>query len=628
MRFVKPEVFLIAKSKLDDTQIAAWLTSLGCDNETVYKYSGQSAVADYSVPDGERIVELAGRRCYLSFAPKMNPNVSKIRADIAEYCKNILKSGHGCYDIETDVLTSVGWVNWSEATANHKFATRRRDGIIEYHFPKALIKQQYSGRMYRVDSPGVDLLVTPNHNMLACPTSTIAGREKTDFNLFRADYLNSISYACIKTGEWTADSENAILDTALFRLLGFAIGDGNMQPNSSKVKFHLRRERKIFWLIDVVSRLGLEVAGDDDHYVVDVRTHKAMFQDMYNADREKRIPQYLLTASSRTQLNGLFEGLMQSDGHEGRTGDSFDTTSQELAGQFQQLCLHVGLAANVCYTYGPERRTSSFGEKPLTRLSVLRRNLKPEINKYNGTGSISYWTENWSGDVFCAEVPNNTLYVRRNGIPVWCGNSVLEHVSFTFAIENVSRVFSGEMNRHRAGTAISEGSMRYIRYTDIPIVETPLLTLTEDDKKDMDYLSYENASSADNELHFTSTAAKKAKTRAVFQKITHQIEDAYGQLQAIWSDELKPESKFSDKKHVTSMMRRIIPMGVATGGVWTANIRALRHICTMRCSEAAEEEIALVAGKILEIMMREEPTLFGDFHLNDRGYWEPVYAKV
>ena len=46
--------------------------------------------------------------------------------------------------------------------------------------------------------------------------------------------------------------------------------------------------------------------------------------------------------------------------------------------------------------------------------------------------------------------------------------SVLEHAVYSFAIENISRVFTGEMNRHRAGWSISEGSMRYIRYDEIP----------------------------------------------------------------------------------------------------------------------------------------------------------------
>lgn len=45
--------------------------------------------------------------------------------------------------------------------------------------------------------------------------------------------------------------------------------------------------------------------------------------------------------------------------------------------------------------------------------------------------------------------------------------SVLEHAVLTFAINGCSRVFTGEMNRHRAGVGISERSMRYIRYTNI-----------------------------------------------------------------------------------------------------------------------------------------------------------------
>ena len=45
--------------------------------------------------------------------------------------------------------------------------------------------------------------------------------------------------------------------------------------------------------------------------------------------------------------------------------------------------------------------------------------------------------------------------------------SVLEHSVFTFGVNGCSRVFTGENNRHRAGVAISERSMRYIRYDKI-----------------------------------------------------------------------------------------------------------------------------------------------------------------
>ena len=45
--------------------------------------------------------------------------------------------------------------------------------------------------------------------------------------------------------------------------------------------------------------------------------------------------------------------------------------------------------------------------------------------------------------------------------------SVLEHANYSFAFRNVSRVFTHELVRHRAGSAFSQESLRYVRLTDI-----------------------------------------------------------------------------------------------------------------------------------------------------------------
>lgn len=208
--------------------------------------------------------------------------------------------------------------------------------------------------------------------------------------------------------------------------------------------------------------------------------------------------------------------------------------------------------------------------------------------------------------------------------------SVLEHYYATFAIENISRVLTGELNRHRAGAAISEASMRFIRYDDIPMVETPLMILTEEE-----FAALEKKSNDHDESTFTAEdhknldiALKKEQTRALFTDMFEKDEEGYKEFCEIWKEELAPESTFTWKKNLTSLGRRFIGMGVATGGVWTFNIRALRHICTMRCSEAAEEEICVVANKILEIMMEKEPVLFGDFGKDEKGFYAPKYKKV
>ncbi len=184
--------------------------------------------------------------------------------------------------------------------------------------------------------------------------------------------------------------------------------------------------------------------------------------------------------------------------------------------------------------------------------------------------------------------------------------SVLEHSTYTFALENVSRVFTAEMNRHRAGWAISEGSMRYIRFSDIPFWMPFSIREADDDSSELQ--------------------DAKSRTRAVFERAFQQMEKNYRELEEIW--QLDSLQAFKEKKKITSMMRRIIGMGVATGGVWTGNLRAIRHVLAVRVVAAAEEEIAYVFSLVLKRLFEEEPSIFADFEQTDDGFWQPRYWKV
>lgn len=186
--------------------------------------------------------------------------------------------------------------------------------------------------------------------------------------------------------------------------------------------------------------------------------------------------------------------------------------------------------------------------------------------------------------------------------------SVLEHAVYTFAIENVSRVFTAEMNRHRAGWAISEGSLRFIRFgQNIPYWLPTSFTVQPGDSDDI--MRRKMASQQEMHLAFMEQEAR------------------YRRLEEIW-DINNPEKKFKEKKIVTSALRRIVGLGVATGGVWSGNLRAIRHVLTMRCEEAAEEEMIHVFSRIVGMMRDMEPEIFGDFHQDDNGFWRPGYRKV
>jgi thymidylate synthase (FAD) len=173
--------------------------------------------------------------------------------------------------------------------------------------------------------------------------------------------------------------------------------------------------------------------------------------------------------------------------------------------------------------------------------------------------------------------------------------SVLEHVQFSFVLHNVSRVMTHELARHRPGVAISQESLRFVRLEEIPFW-------------------FPDWAKADAEL-------MKRGTELLEQMEAFQLwmADHFG-----LDEEGVP---FGEKKHKTSFMRRFAPDGVATGLVWSANVRTLRHTIEARTAPGAEEEIRLVFGKIGEIMQRECPALFGDYQV-EGGAWVPQWRKV
>lgn len=185
--------------------------------------------------------------------------------------------------------------------------------------------------------------------------------------------------------------------------------------------------------------------------------------------------------------------------------------------------------------------------------------------------------------------------------------SVLEHAVFSFGINGCSRVFTGEMNRHRAGVGISERSMRYIRYTDIKFWMPECFRENPDDHPEI--------------------AEKKRLSRERLISEFGSQEKMMAFFAEVWKEELSPESTFHAKKVLTSAFRRGIGMGIATGGIWSLNMRALRHVIALRTDAGAEEEIVHVYKKVGKIMIAQVPELFGDFK-EINGCLVPEYWKI
>src|SRR5439155_1760669 len=87
-----PSVFLIARPSIDVEGMRAYLRDVGGESWLERRLSEEG---ERRLNGGELLVEFAGRACYRSWEPGLNPNVSKVRTDQRDYFANILRSAHG-----------------------------------------------------------------------------------------------------------------------------------------------------------------------------------------------------------------------------------------------------------------------------------------------------------------------------------------------------------------------------------------------------------------------------------------------------------------------------------------------------------------------------------------------------
>ncbi len=634
----QPRVYVLGKQVVQSAELERFLHD-----------HGVSWTSDSEVP-AEILTETAGRVCYMSFQrPRPGGN--------SAYLNHIKEVGHGCYDAETEVLTESGWKSWDDVRESDFFATLNPETHrIEYSQPMVLHSYDYDGPMYRVDGASVDLLVTPNHRMYVAKTTTKIGRKSPRFEFTTAEDLDETSCRYIRVGNWQHSDANLDKYADIFKLLGFTIGDGFVPRRGLSLRFRLRRPRKVQYLTGLAERIGLDLRVEGDKYTVSMPEGFAdMFRGVYNESREKQIPPHFLPYKSQAVLASLLEGLMNSDGSIARNGVVFyDTTSRTLAGQVQHLCLLLGMSANISQAACYASRKWSYGTKPIHRLCILKRSTMPEVNKHSGSRSRSHWTS-YKGKVYCATVPNGTLYVRRNGKPVWCGNSVLEHGVWNLLLTGISRSLTHELVRHRAGWAYSQLSQRYVDESVAEYVEPDIIASDPDlhaiwlDAVQHAHAAYQKLADGLSAkiLHETITSRNGdhpwkctpcfgtgyiVASMPVGSGGSHQLTQTDIPCSKCGKSGIKREARTEMRKAARQAARSVLPNATETKIFVTANARALRHAIEQRCSRHADTEIRKLFGAIWEVMNDDAPNLFGDYRKIDLsdGTFELVtqYEKV
>ena len=150
--------------------------------------------------------------------------------------------------------------------------------------------------------------------------------------------------------------------------------------------------------------------------------------------------------------------------------------------------------------------------------------------------------------------------------------SVLEHVTFSFGVEGVSRVLLAQLTRHRIAS-FSVQSQRYV--------------------------SYENGFGF---IMPESIAALGEEAVKEYQKQMDTIEGWY----VDWQKKLGKGEKSNEDA------RFVLPNACETRLVVTMNVRELRHFFSLRMCNRAQWEIRKMAEEMYRICFDTAPALFAD----------------
>lgn len=366
-----------------------------------------------------------------------------------------------CYDPETEVLTDKGWVFFEDLDINiHKVATLVDDNKIKYEHPSEKQEYNYDGDIYCVKSNQVDLMVTPNHRMyVACNN-----RKKLNYKIERADKIHGLRRhykkdaseyidipksvfikkdkfilpACdrITCGGVNEHYDKRELDLKAFLILfGIWMAEGCTKKNHGLcIATHKQRVKDK--LDEVCPILGLEVLKRQDKKTDDglhrwIVTDKQLLHYMEPLSVgaiNKYLPDWVWSLKPE-YCRDLIEGMMLGDGHNSGC-DRYDTSSKRLANDFQKLCLHAGWSANsvIKHKKGHVRKMKSgytiTCNADAHRLTIVKKQNNPLVNKYIREKGIQLDKMiKYNGKVYCCTTTSGVIYVRRKGIPVWCGQS-------------------------------------------------------------------------------------------------------------------------------------------------------------------------------------------------------------
>lgn len=358
-----------------------------------------------------------------------------------------------CYDDQTEILTENGWKFFKDLGKDERVASLTSEGFLSYELPSNYVISDYNGQMYYIKSRQVDLAVTPNHSMYV--NLNKRANDWEGFKLIRMDELPiNKRMRFKKSAKWQGEKVATHTVPGIIKFgnqnckgyetepitvkmddwlefLGYFLSEGSLQKHcETGVPYRVYISQKIPESTEIIrtclEKLPFEYSYDGANFSISSKQLAGHLVE-FGKCHEKYVPAYAKQVPPE-QIRILLDALVLGDGWVCNRHMGYATSSKRLADDVTELLLKVGWSGNIYQRHNAgdiikdPRGMETNCTHGVWEVSFIRDGCnEPNINT-NGAKHIQI--KPYIGKIYCIEVPEHVLYVKRNGIPIWCGNSV------------------------------------------------------------------------------------------------------------------------------------------------------------------------------------------------------------
>ncbi len=366
-----------------------------------------------------------------------------------------------CYTPNMQVLSKRGWLDFTEIKAQDFLGTvNPKTNAFEWQQPSRVIAKPHVGQIMVIKGVDQKLEVTPNHNIYVAEGSRPA--ELKEWKLAPAiNYLQTPFYMLqapkgefpfpeapvefVFPGGSYTNSVNVEITYPEFKIptkklgefLGVLLTSSKITKGNPGLKVELAKKRKMAEYSKLLKELGV------NHQIMPGKRHTPAFIYIFDYAIEAYIQKLGATVTSREFPYEILDthGSIITDLIKGLAWDTlkhsvitaapvnvFHFSSKKLAEAFQQLNLLLGKTFNVIETLKAKQtkdRKNAFHSWSCTpRESTMLGVNNQVIGRDRNDATIELVP--YSGEVYCATVPNGTLIVSnkttRYRVPLISGN--------------------------------------------------------------------------------------------------------------------------------------------------------------------------------------------------------------